>query len=237
MNSSALPSLVVVGAAGHGREAWEIALACREGTRFFGAFELLGFLDDGSPDADRLTRIGARHLGPVSILADLDTFFVVGIGDPATRRRIDALTNSVARSILCPPNSGTLETGRPSPATLVHPSAIVGHDVVLGPGCVVAQGAVITTNVRIGRHTHLNVRSSVSHDCTVGDFVTISPGATVCGTVAIADEAYLGAGSCILPNVSVGTAAMIGAGAVVTTNVPARTTVVGVPARALPRNG
>lgn len=58
--------------------------------------------------------------------------------------------------------------------------------------------------------------------------------------VTIRRGAYIGAGALILPGVEIGECAVVGAGAVVTKDVPARTIVVGVPARFLrfvePRN-
>lgn len=51
--------------------------------------------------------------------------------------------------------------------------------------------------------------------------------------ISIGTNVWIGAGSIILPGVSVGDDAIIGAGSVVTRDVPARSTVVGNPARAL----
>jgi len=48
---------------------------------------------------------------------------------------------------------------------------------------------------------------------------------------------YIGAGATILQGITVGECAIVGAGAVVTRDVPAHTTVVGVPARTIVRKG
>lgn len=46
--------------------------------------------------------------------------------------------------------------------------------------------------------------------------------------------AYLGSNAVVLPNLTIGENATVGAGAVVTKDVPANTTVVGVPAKQTP---
>jgi sugar O-acyltransferase (sialic acid O-acetyltransferase NeuD family) len=209
---------VVIGAGGHGRETWDIARACSQGTPYYPPFELLGFLDDGIVETELLERLGAPHLGGLASLETLDCDYIIGIGTPAIRERIDHHATSVGVS----------------PATLIHPTAWIGSDVAFEVGSVVAQHCVITTNVRIGRHTHVNVGASISHDCRLEDYVTISPGCVVCGNVSVASSAYLGASSCVVQGVKIGSQSMVGAGALVRNDVLQGQTVVGVPARPIP---
>ncbi len=207
--------LVIIGAGGHGREVLDIVTAVNAVRR---TWNFLGFLDDGPVDLGRLDRLGVELLGATDLLPALGAHHVIGIGDGAIRRRVDAVATAAA-----------------SPAArLVHPLASVGADVELGPGCVLFPGARVTTNVRVGRHTHLNANSVLSHDCSVGDYVTLSPLTAVNGSVTLGDEVYLGTGSSVLPGLSIGAGAMVGAGAVVIGDLPAGCTAVGVPARPRP---
>jgi sugar O-acyltransferase (sialic acid O-acetyltransferase NeuD family) len=204
--------IVVIGGGGHGREAASIALAA--------GYDVLGVLDDGSPDPGRLAALGLIHLGPVDWLTQAGPArpaFVAGVGYPGPRR-------AVAKAA---------EAAGAHPAEVVHPSAVLGADVELGPGVVVWPQAAATTRVRIGAHSHLNVGSSVNHDCTLGDFVTVGPGARVCGSVALEDDVWLGAGCTVIQGVRVGAGAVVGAGSVVLRDVPPGETVAGVPARLL----
>ena len=211
--------LVIIGAGGHGREVLDIVEAvAAAGHR---EHEFVGFAADTAPDEELLRRRNADHLGPVAWVLDNDVAYVIGIGDGAARRRVADLCDAAGRRA----------------ATLVHPLASVGSDVEMADGCVLAAGARVTTNVRLGRHCHLNVNSSVSHDCRLDDFVTISPGAVLCGTVSVGAGVYVGANACILPGVTIGEGTMIGAGACVTRDVGAERTVGGVPARDLRRPG
>ena len=208
---------VIVGASGHGRELFAVARDCFQ-TR--GNDEsCAGFLDDGPVDLELVEELGVPFLGAVSLLESLDVSYVIGIGDPKVRRRIDRYAQGLGRA----------------PLSLIHPSASIGPRVQIGEGVVVAQGVVVTTNVRLGRHVHLNVRSSVSHDCSFGPYATVSPGATVCGAVTLGEAVYVGAAACVLQGRTIGDEAVVGAGSLVTRDVAPLTTVVGVPARPIVR--
>lgn len=99
-------------------------------------------------------------------------------------------------------------------------------------GLVVCQFACITEpNVKIGKHVHMNIYSSIAHDTEVGDYTTLSPYATVLGGAKVGKRCQLGTHSSILPNVSVCDDVIIGAGAVVTKDITEAGTYVGVPAR------
>ncbi len=71
----------------------------------------------------------------------------------------------------------------------------------------------------------------MSHDCEVGQAVTISPGAFVNGICRLDDQVFLGTGAIVTPGHHLGAEAVVGAGAVVVDDVPSGVTVAGVPAR------
>ncbi len=119
-----------------------------------------------------------------------------------------------------------------SPRAAQHVSM---DDVALGPGALLSPFTTLTSNIRIGRHFHLNIYSYVEHDCVIGDFVTFAPAVRCNGAVTIGDCAYVGAGAIIRQGVKIGAGATIGMGAVVTKNVPEGETWVGNPARRLNR--
>jgi len=204
------PSFVIIGAGGHGREVLDIveAAGCRD--RF------LGFVDDAdlAPVArERIARRDSTVLGGLAWLADRDDHYVIGIGTSSVRRRID----------------DRLGHDRPAP-TLCHPSASIGSEVHLGPGVIIGAQSTVTTNVTIGRHSHLNVGCSVQHDSVLGDYVTMSPGVFVNGDVVIGSDVFFGTGAIVTRGCTVGDGAVVGAGAVVLADVPPGARVVGVPA-------
>ncbi len=204
--------LVVIGAGGHGREVCDIVEAVN---RRAPAFELIGVADERGDEEGLLARRGITVLGGNEVLTHLDASYLIGVGSPRARRVVDELASAADRK----------------PAILVHPTAVVGSDVRIGPGFIAFPYAVVTNNVTMGRHVHLNIGATVSHDCVLGDYVTLSPGSHVSGNVRLGNEVTLGVGAVARQGVTIGDGACVGAGGVVVNDLPAGLTAVGVPAR------
>jgi sugar O-acyltransferase (sialic acid O-acetyltransferase NeuD family) len=115
--------------------------------------------------------------------------------------------------------------------SLIHPSAIIGSNVKIGVGCVVAPNCVITSDVNIGDFVFLSISVNIGHSIKIGDYVSINGWAGVAGNVTIGDGVLLGVGSTIIPKRHIGENATIGAGSVVINHVDANTTVFGNPAK------
>lgn len=120
--------------------------------------------------------------------------------------------------------------------TLVHPRVERSSRLSLGEGTLVCAGNLLTVDIVVGRHVHVNLGCTVGHDVHIEDFATLAPGVHVSGRVRIARGVYIGTGAVILEGsrespLVIGPGAVVGAGACVTRSVDPGVTVVGVPAR------
>lgn len=115
--------------------------------------------------------------------------------------------------------------------TVVHPSVSLWDSVEIGEGCIISKGVVLTCDIRIGKHTIININSNINHDCVLEDFVTIGPGSHIGGNVRIGNESWIGIGTTIIHNIKIGKGCFIAAGAVVIKDIPDCTLAMGVPAK------
>lgn len=215
-------SIVVVGAGGFAREVLDVLQSINSlenaGSGERQTFDVLGVVDD-SPTETQLSRLAARSISYLGIVADLPTkfpraAFLIGIGSPEPRRRIAKFLHEAGMTA----------------AVAIHPRATLGTAGRLGSGVVVCSGAQISTNVSLGDHVHINPGAIVGHDADLREFVSVNPGAVISGEVTVHPGSLIGAGSIVLQGLVVGSDAVVGAGAVVVRDVPSRVVVKGVPA-------
>lgn len=207
--------LYIVGCGGFGREVHDVVDAINA---IEPKWVLKGYVDDAPSEenVDLVRSRGFEVVGDVqTVVAQTAGHYVIGIGSGPVRRAIDQRFTDAGWTA----------------ATLMHPAATQGFDVRLGAGSVVCAGVRLTTNIRCGRHTHLNINTTIGHDVRMGDYVTVNPLVAVSGWVHLGNESMLGTKSAVLQNISVGVGSTVGAGAVVVRDVPEGVTVKGVPAR------
>lgn len=163
--------------------------------------------------------LGLPRLGGDDAAADTPhDGLVVAIGDNRTRRRVFASCQKRGETMV----------------SAIHPSAVIGRDVTIEPGCMICAGVVINSGAVIRENTILNTGCTVDHDCVVGPHAHVAPGANLAGNVTVDEGAFLGIGSCAVQGVTLGEWSVVGAGGAVIGDVEPGETVVGVPARILP---
>ncbi|HZX08257.1 NeuD/PglB/VioB family sugar acetyltransferase [Kribbella sp.] len=199
-------ALVVIGAGAVARQVRSLV-----NTLAGSPYRIVGYLDvRTAPHPNGCSPL----LGGDEALAFTDARYVIAIGNPASRRRVDALATNWNRQ----------------PATLTHPATTLDEGVSVGMGAIVLPGARIQADARLGRHVLVNANAVVGHDCVVRDHVVLSPLAVLGGGVVVEDAAFIGAAAVVLPGRTIGAGATVGAGAVVTADVPPEARVAGVPA-------
>lgn len=120
-------------------------------------------------------------------------------------------------------------------ASVIHPSAQVSRNVRLDEGVQVMAGSVVQVGCHLGENSIVNTRASVDHDCIIAPHVHLAPGVVLSGAVKVGRWSHVGTGASVIQNIVIGEDVLIGAGAVVIRNVEDSVTMVGVPARAMPK--
>lgn len=210
--------LVIIGAGGFGRETADVVEAINRSVPKR-PWHLVGAVDDAISveNSERLEALRIPHLGSMADLMGRDERprYVVGIGSPQVRRML----------------ADRLDAAGFQATTLVHPNASIGSRCTLGKGSVVLAGARLTTNIRVGRHVHLNPNVTVGHDTVLEDFVSMNPASSVSGDCIVQSGSLIGVAAVVLNGLTVGAGAVVGGSACVVRDVPPAAVVKGAPAR------
>lgn len=120
-------------------------------------------------------------------------------------------------------------------ATVLDPTALIGHEVVVTEGAQVLAGAVVQAGTSLGAGAIVNSRAVVDHDCRIGAHAHVATGAVLAGHVEVGEQAMVGCGAAVRQGIRIGAGAVVGVGAAVVRDVAAGCVVAGTPARVLKR--
>lgn len=204
MDINTVNNVILFGNGGHAEVITDILLKSGE--------NIIGFLCDDPNSLEN--SFGLKYLGKTEdcIKYKETAEFIVAIGDGHIRQHI-------------------VDTFSLKWHTAIHPSAIIGSNVVIGKGTVVMANSVINPCAKIGSHCIINTGSIIEHDCVIGDYTHLSPNACVCGKVRLGKHVWLGAGSTVINGVTITDDVIVGAGGCVTHNIQEQGTYAGVPAK------
>jgi len=139
---------------------------------------------------------------------------VVAVGNPKIRNKIvDELPNETVF------------------ITLIHPNVIQSDWVKIGEGSIICSGCSLTCDITLGKHTHLNLNTTVGHDCLIGDYFTTAPSVNISGNCKIGNNVYMGTNSSIREKLTVTADVIVGMGGIVVKSIKEPGVYVGNPAK------
>jgi sugar O-acyltransferase (sialic acid O-acetyltransferase NeuD family) len=190
----------IIGSGGFGREVyWSLDKKDRINTVFF--------VDDEYYTENN------KLILPLSKFNPEEYEIVVAVGNPQDRKKIIERLPKETKYF-----------------THIHSSCLIlGNNVEIGEGSIICAGVIITTNIKLGKHTHLNLHTTIGHDCKIGDYFTTAPGAKISGNCVIDNLVYVGTNSSIKEKLTICDNVIVGMNGAVIKNIDKPGTYVGVP--------
>lgn len=205
--------LIIIGARGFGREVYSTFM--KTDSYLTHQIEVKGFLDDKVDALDGLSGDWPPIIGPVEdyIVQEDDVFFCA-LGDPFWRKHYADLISDKGGHFI----------------SIVHPTAQVNRDAVLGEGSYVGSFASISPNVRVGKQVTILAYVDLGHDAVVGDYSSVESYVFLGGYASVGELSILHTKASILPHKSVGNHCVVGNSSVVIKHVKDGLHVFGNPA-------
>lgn len=209
--------IAIFGAGGFGREVLQVILDINENFEQSPPWLPVGFVVDEGYDAEGTIHGLPVYVGSSWLEQHSDVQVIIAVGSSAGRKKIAERIAGYGNTF----------------ATLVHPRAWVGRNVNVGIGSVICAGALVTTDITISEHVHVNIGSTIGHDAVLSGYVTLNPSVNISGNASLATGVEVGTGSVVIPNVNIGEWSIVGAGSIVTKSLEPNVTAVGVPAKVI----
>lgn len=203
--------LLIIGARGFGREVFNLATHC---SGYNKEWIIKGFLDDNQNALK-------NYNYSVGILSSVEEYkvedqdiFICALGDVVSKKKYSEIILSKGGVFI----------------NLIHPTAIINQNVVLGNGVLVFANCLLSNDIKIGDHVTIQPSCVVGHDAMIGNWCHINCFTFLGGFSEIQDNVTLHTRSTILPKMKVEDGAVVGAGSIVIKRVKTKTTVFGNPA-------
>ena len=208
-----MKQLIIIGAGGMGRTFYDMA---RESIGYGVEYEIKGFLDDNTAALERFENYPPM-LGTISGYQPApDEVFVCSIGGSARRKCMEEI---IARG-------GSF-------LTMIHKTARLGTNVVIGEGTVVGAFTTIGADAHVGKYNLIQSYTVIGHDSRIGDWNRIDTHVTLVGGTIVEDEADIHTSAMINHKVVVESNSRVAACSFVIKRVKSGTTVMGNPAKRL----
>ena len=207
--------MLIIGAKGFAKEILEVLYQLNQ-------IENVAFYDDVNEDIPEMLYNKFPIIKSISqaenYFKTAENKFTIGIGNPVLRKILFDKFTKIGGEF----------------TSTISPKANIGHfGNVIGLGCNIMTGTILTNDIQIQNGVLINLNCTVGHDCIIGSFVEMSPGVHISGNCTIGDFTVLGTNATVLPKIKIGKNVVIGAGSVVTKDLPDNCVAVGIPAKVI----
>lgn len=113
----------------------------------------------------------------------------------------------------------------------IHPTVTILNKAQIEDGVWINAGSIIGYKAEIKAGAIVNTGVQIDHHNVLEECCQIDPGVVTAGNVVLRECCHIHTGATLINRVEVGVHSIVGAGSVVLKNVPAYSTVVGVPAK------
>lgn len=206
-----MQNLVIIGAGGLAREAYDLAYLCYGNNS---GFRVKGFLSDGPSDIESLgyppvlAKVANYNVEP-------DDVFFCAIGKVYDRKKTVEIILSKGGKFI----------------NLIHPTAVISPSVKIGTGVAIKAFCVLSSDVIVEDFSYLQSSVIMGHDVHIGKYCQVNSFSFFAGYTRIHDLVTVNAGAKTVQNVVIEEESVVGIGSVVLNRVKKGTTVFGSPAR------
>lgn len=203
--------LLIIGARGFGREAYNLYLDCRS---MYPDLDCKGFLDSETHALDGYEGYPPIISSVEAYKPDVDDVFVCALGDPKWKKYYSEIILAKEGKFI----------------SLIHPSVVKWMNAKIGQGCIINNNSHISCDVTIGDFVTILTGVMIGHDCKVGNWSHLGASSFLGGYAEVMEVVTVQTGAIVLPHKIVHNNSVVGAQSVVMKNVPAGITVFGSPA-------
>lgn len=209
-----MKDIVIIGSGGVGRE---VSLIIQQINYLEPTWNLIGFVDDDIDSWGKFIN-GYSVIGGVETLNfyNEDCYVVIAIANYSVKKSIVEKLNNRFKF-----------------ATIINPKVWIHDFMTIGEGSIIYEGAIITSNVEIGKHVIISPKCGIGHDSVIKDYSSLLWNVNISGADTIEEGVLIGSGATVIQNKVIGKGSTVGAGSVVIDDIPSGATVVGVPGKVI----
>jgi sugar O-acyltransferase (sialic acid O-acetyltransferase NeuD family) len=182
-------------------------------------YEIKGFISDHNKPGQMANGLPVVNFDYVQTHAP-QCAIVIAVGDPLTRKKLAQKCSALAFKF----------------PQINHHGIELSDFISIGAGSIICAGSLLTTNIDIGEHVHVNLACTVGHDVKIASYTTVSPGVHISGNVHLGENVFVGTGANIIEGtidspLTIADGVVIAAGACVLSSLNIKGLYAGVPAK------